>query len=362
MIVVLDSSILVRDFQMRSAPFQVLFGAFRELENLRVVVPEVVLDETTAKLREAIADAFKKDRQAADALARLLGTEREEKREPAELTLQDYCRLCLRNRLSSAGCELAPYPEATHREIVDRALARKAPFSSKGGYRDYLIWLATLKLASESVEEVILVTANTRDFFHGPDMHPDLKADLSPDMNLKIVNSLESFNTTCLRPRLEVVSGISRALEDGALKAELESNLGELLEYESEYFELDELAGFSDEQGRSRVRRVSVEKVYASEAVQLADGKVWVQFDATGQIELDITTRTEDFSGRHDAISALGRDAEPGEWNWDESFHAEVNGSLIVDPAEQTIEQVGIEAVDISGSKFDVDQKIVGPW
>lgn len=54
-------------------------------------------------------------------------------------------------------------PAVTHRELVDRLLARRRPFGGgEAGYRDALIWYSTLECATSG--PVILLTANTKDF------------------------------------------------------------------------------------------------------------------------------------------------------------------------------------------------------
>src|SRR5262245_44461632 len=104
MIAFLDTSILVRDFSLRSAPFQILFGAFSIIEDFRVLVPEVVIDEAVANFHERLVEEFAKERHATEKLARLLDAAREPHGQPLELVQRSVYEARLRERLSSAGC------------------------------------------------------------------------------------------------------------------------------------------------------------------------------------------------------------------------------------------------------------------
>src|SRR5262249_54741475 len=159
----------------------------------------------------------------------------------------------------------------------------------------------------------------------------------------------------------EVVSGVSAAVEGDDLKPELEEHIENLLALAADDIELDAIAGFLDEKKRARLRRVRVATVSAAEAVQLAEGRGWVEVDVSGEVTLDITTRIEDFAQRHEAIQAFERGTEPGEWSWDEERPFEAHGSLIVDPSTRVISEAGIDMVKIDGTKFRVDQGITGP-
>lgn len=72
-----------------------------------------------------------------------------------------------------------PYPSVSYKELVDRVLAGRRPFTvGEKGYRDALIWYSALEQAAEG--RVLLLTANTKDF-SGSDgqLAPDLQSDLA---------------------------------------------------------------------------------------------------------------------------------------------------------------------------------------
>lgn len=364
MIVVLDTSILVGNFHQTGPEFEVLFGAFDAIEQFRVVVPEVVIDETVAKFREQVAEDYRKAKAASEKLARLIGNDRATLDIPLTLPSDALYRAKLIDRLSQARCDVASYPQVGHKEIVARELSREAPFSQKGtGYRDYLIWLTTLEMVREahSGEEVILVTANTRDFMRDGKLHPDLRADVPDGADVHAVAALDVLNQRFVRPRLQVVEGAKSKLEGGGLERELESRIASDLVMAPKPLHLDAVVGFLDERQRVTVGRLKVKRISVSEAVQLRGGKVWVAFDATGDISLDIASEVTDFATPHPALRDLSH-FEPGEWHWDQDQPFDAQGSLIFDPADGVISESGVNTIDIGGTAFRLQGGVLGPW
>jgi hypothetical protein len=103
----------------------------------------------------------------------------------------------LHSRLSELGAQIVPTPDVPHSEIAFRASRGIAPYHAgdKDGYRDTLIWLTVLDVATTKPDhEVWFVSNNTNDFGDpsikkkGDDnddapqlprpLHPDLQRDL----------------------------------------------------------------------------------------------------------------------------------------------------------------------------------------
>lgn len=71
----------------------------------------------------------------------------------------------LDSRLSSIPVELLPIPEVEHIALVSRAVNRVPPCDDNGdGYRDTLIWLSVLKVATERPDEKIILVTADKDF------------------------------------------------------------------------------------------------------------------------------------------------------------------------------------------------------
>lgn len=365
MLVVLDACILIRDYWLKSTPFQVLFSAHDAIEGFEIWVPEVAFDETVNKFRTVVAEQYKVEIDATKKLARLINKERVPHPEPAESVLPEFGTVVLRERLRAAGCRFAPYPVADHKHVVQRQLAGKAPFSPKGtGYRDYLIWLTTLSLAESATEQnpAVLVTANTRDFFEGGALHPDLKADLG-DRVVHVVDSVAGFNTSYLMPRLETVKGIAEKLENGNLNSQLEFYLEDGLEYAPDDIKLDVVAGFLNEQGRVRFARPpKIRDVRVSQTVRLTDGDVWAELQCSGSVVLETTTQAVDFATAHPTIRMFSTGTEPGEYSWEETYDFTARGSLIFDTTRGVIRDAGYNTFEINGATFKLGSGILGPW
>lgn len=75
-----------------------------------------------------------------------------------------------------------PQPSVGHEALTERLLAKRKPFTEgERGYRDALIWFAVLECAETC--DVVLLTANTRDFASGASNEPILAEDLVADLS-----------------------------------------------------------------------------------------------------------------------------------------------------------------------------------
>lgn len=179
-VVVLDSTSLISDFLLRSAPFQSLAerGATGALS---IVVPEVVVRETTARFGRDCEEVAVLDRRSASLRSRLglaaLGSASALDVDGAKTKYA----IDLRSSLRSSGAQIVPIPAVPHEELVDRAVSRRKPFADSGnGYRDALIWQTVLDQARLCA--VVLVTNNYKDFAESDDRVSVVCGDLASDL------------------------------------------------------------------------------------------------------------------------------------------------------------------------------------
>lgn len=216
--IVLESSAIVAgDWHLRGDASQALL-AVADRGDLDVVVPQLVFDEVVNKRREKVA----------------------------EETSFGYAAELWRT-LMRAGVRLLELPEISHRPVVERALARRAPFDTRGrtGYRDVLIWHSVLEVAA-SGQMVILVTKD------GGFLHPEHPEQLNPDLadellelglapnRVRPVGSIKEAVCEVIQPAQKVLGDLrKRLVNDRAWTSELFARLQEVAEEQADVIDAD---------------------------------------------------------------------------------------------------------------------------
>lgn len=156
----LDTTAIVGDYRLRS-PAAVGLLERAAQGQLRIVVPEIVIREAVGRYRRDLDDLARHSAKQ-HTLAHRLGVTIE----PAEIDTDacaDAYERDLRATLHQAGARTPPPSDVPHLDLVDRAIARQAPFRENGtGYRDALIWDTVRTEAASS--DVAFVTDNHTDF------------------------------------------------------------------------------------------------------------------------------------------------------------------------------------------------------
>lgn len=154
-VIVLDTSVLVKDWFWKGAGFHALHAACPVMRAL-IAIPEVVIQELIANYKDKLRDAFRK-------LAPLT-------REPlaqSEVDGRHQDFLAFVHELRQ-GRMILPYPQVSHQSIVERIYEGKRPFhDGEKGYKDFLIWRSVVELLAmynEQSTKVILISANAADF------------------------------------------------------------------------------------------------------------------------------------------------------------------------------------------------------
>jgi predicted nucleic acid-binding protein len=197
--VVLDTNILLANLRgARPSNDLKLVLADARAGRFSLIVPELVLEETVNKRREAALDAERKLRQAHSDLA-AVGATLELPNVDLTAVVEQF-RKQLVELLSSSKTDVPKLPDVRHETIVRRALERRKPFSASGaGYRDALIWETVLTLIGEDDDEIILVTNNSKDFAEdktGTSLAADLVRDLEARNaigRVRLIPTLKAF-------------------------------------------------------------------------------------------------------------------------------------------------------------------------
>lgn len=356
MFVVLDTNIFYRDFLLRSNAFRILLESIQYVP-ARLCVPEVVLDETLAKYREALGK-----RRAADATARRQLREvlvQSPVTEPVVLDeheAQDAYEAHLRARLLDARAKFLPYPKDSHKEVVERALLRGKPFDGQGrGYRDYLIWASLrTEMYYAPKEAVVFVTANTHDFCDGEALASSLQEDLSrhhPGTRVSVVSSLEAFNNAYLLPKLERREELRLALQAGSggtldLHAWAVAELLGLLR--DEQYLVTATHGLEPEHANVYARAIdTIDDVSVVDARALSPTRQLVIASARVNAVLSIEVDGDQYSRYRESRELLGDYLEPtASASWYERAALVVRFSLVLNEEGTDVIAAEIDAVE----------------
>ncbi|ATI33553.1 hypothetical protein CPI83_16970 [Rhodococcus sp. H-CA8f] len=172
MIIVLDTTVVLSDPQLRAAWWKTLKETAKR-NGARIMVPEVVVVEAVANQKrnlEALSDKLKTSTQrekrfGVDSICEAIGAAIDTKTVGFEREL--------RGHLSVLGAELVAPPAIDHLELVNRAVSFRKPWDGeerKDGYRDTLNWLTVLSIADRNAgHEVWWISQNSKDFGAGDD-------------------------------------------------------------------------------------------------------------------------------------------------------------------------------------------------
>jgi len=180
-IVVFDTNAVMQDPMCGGAVWQVLAHAPQSW-SLQLMTSEVAVAEAVAGYSRAVAEAV----AAFDKVARSWGrigaqVQADSARDELQKKVHVY-RDHLTESLREVGVAVLPPPDVSHMEVVARSVSRTRPCDDIGnGYRDTLIWLTVLQIASERSDEPVIFVTNDSDFMNSDrsGFHEDLVADLS---------------------------------------------------------------------------------------------------------------------------------------------------------------------------------------
>ena len=208
-VLVVDTNVLGVDPPLAGNAMLRLLDASQQ-EQLRLVVPELVVREAANAWSDAVAEQLRTVERAERRLADLGVRTAEPTMGPLEALRGDK-EAEIRAELNRVGATCVALPPCSHEEIVERALARRQPFdaSGKDGYRDTLLWETALELAR--TDDVIFVSRDVRAFFDG-----------KPEAGMSRLLSAE-VEQRCGRPDgLRLFFDLDRALDEAVRRTQEE--------------------------------------------------------------------------------------------------------------------------------------------
>jgi predicted nucleic acid-binding protein len=247
MMIVLDTNILVSDFNLTSSTFQVFLKGLNDAGHSLFTL-QIVLDETVNKYKESL-HKLKLDEEKLNRELRTLTNEAKTSifsDEWVEQKTEDYRKYLVRTfkHFAEFNARLIQYPNTDHKVLVKKALLRKKPFSIKGtGYRDALIWENLLWISETYIgsEKLAFISKNTKDFSDDKQtLHSDLVNELEAkgiDNNtIVFYSTLEEFVKEQITSKYESLNLLKEQINQNLyaninFKNVLKESLEEVLPY-----------------------------------------------------------------------------------------------------------------------------------
>ena len=220
--IIVDTNIIVADFQLHGASFRVALDGVQRTD-CRLFVPEIVVAEVICKYREHMLEALTLQQKVRAIFQRVTGrslVDDEAIEASVNAEIAEFAERFPR-MLKNRGARLLPWPGVEHESVVRRLLAGRRPSRKDAGYRDTLIWETIVAhLRSSPTSEATFVTHNTRDFWEGAGLHPDLLQDLRnaqvDPVRLSVEESLVALNKRLFEPTLALLDEAKDQLQRAA--------------------------------------------------------------------------------------------------------------------------------------------------
>jgi predicted nucleic acid-binding protein len=139
--VVLDSNILIADFNLQTPNFMVLFESSRN-KRIDLFIPQVVLDEVINKYEQQISKMYSEISTQIRKYNKVTLNSFENPILPNSIytAVSEYSEK-IKNIFEENAITVLPYPDVDHAVLARKAMLSKKPFNSnEKGYRDNLIW------------------------------------------------------------------------------------------------------------------------------------------------------------------------------------------------------------------------------
>lgn len=202
MIIVLDTTVLLQDPQLRASWWTELRST-AERVGARIAVPQVVFAEAVAHHGRTIGALAGQMETFGKHVKRYgLDTIRDAAVKAIREKVDAY-EDKLRGHLEALGVDFVPPVKVDHMTLIGRAVAFRKPWDEsdrKDGYRDTLNWLTVVELAKENPgEEIWWVSDNSSDFAapgeNDEEWHPELADELNSEGLLERVSLTKSVST-----------------------------------------------------------------------------------------------------------------------------------------------------------------------
>lgn len=138
------------------------FLADHRLENVNIYIPEIVIRERIQQVREEVGQKVNTINETINSYKSLLVRIGKAK---TRTSLQRVLRSQASSFIKKHKITAAPLPVVDSNNLIDRALAKRPPFNTKGaGFKDALIYLTMLHDAQISNTDIYILCSNDKGF------------------------------------------------------------------------------------------------------------------------------------------------------------------------------------------------------
>jgi len=159
----IDTNVVINESYFCS-PWSQAFLKACALLQISVVIPEIVVDEIKGNYPAHLKDRAKSFQKAERELSKLIDLHFQNFSIPD--LISEYENF-LDELIDDNGVIVAPYPEISAKQLVEKSYAADKPFKDNGdGHKDYLVW-ETIKshiLSNTTTSPNIFLTNNVKDF------------------------------------------------------------------------------------------------------------------------------------------------------------------------------------------------------
>lgn len=229
MIVVLDTTETFNDLRLEGPNFKLLKTYLHDTSTT-LAIPRVVFEETVNHFREKLTKSVKAFESSVRDLKKMVsGAELASLSVPIDQVaeLQKF-RADLDAEIKRLNGEIIEFDGVAVAALVERSLQRRKPFDGEGrkGFRDAVIWetiLHKLLAPGPADVQITFLTNNSSDFGKEQQLAEDLQNDCrsigKSEACVRLVNGLQTFIDTEVKPHLETLDAIHAQLQDGIYKA-----------------------------------------------------------------------------------------------------------------------------------------------
>lgn len=317
MFVVIDSNIFIRNYDVLDSPTFERFAKHFPEKLISVFISKVSILEVFKNHKAHLSESI----QHFDKLTRQINRQIVNKIKPTPISdiqqeIINYQNYFL-NKIEKADIGILPIPQVEHEEIIKYANSGKRPFDSKdNGYKDFLIWMSVVGLATRSKRPIVLIS-NDNDFASDGTIHEQLIDHLKEleieNLDIQLVKSLGQFNETYLTDVYDLVE----VKEFFKSPSELRS-YGEYVSREIDQLLYNENLQNHDLNLDSRFDSPYVEYIYFRDNFKInsidkmGSNDFAISFEISAGIDIRVGIAKSDILSLGDMINEWGEDL--GEW------------------------------------------------
>lgn len=350
--VYLDTSVAINESFLKSPYCEAFLKACAILQFV-VVIPEIVLDELKGNFPKKLYERYAPYLKAKKDLEKLIALD--VSTPSINDSINSYYEW-LEELLEEYGVVVAPYPDVTPKELVEKSYTMNKPFKDSGeGHKDYVIWKTiSAHITENNSDQNIFLTNNTKDFCDvdengAPCLHPDLSRHIeNPVQRPRIYTSIKGAFDAELSPHLEGIT-LDDIPDLGA--GDVDTIVGEFLLEDLPGRSLYGLEGvpFSNEISLSSIGQHSIDSV----ALKRVDDEVIISVAGSVEVEVDGFIDKSEYYGSDEGNMYV----VDGDWN----DHVMMVSSSVDTLFEMTIFYT-TQSGEVTGREITLLQEIEDEW